>query len=389
MTGLRYRYKPLHLSKPQIRLLKIDHANGSVGHDGTRPVIYASLHHVNLDDLPEYQALSYAWGPLEPTSCIWVDRRPMYIRQNLHDFLHMYLSKPELHREYFWIDQICIDQHLVDEKNHQVQMMADIYRNAQRVLVWLGTHQDSSILLPVFQKLSSLPRGVSPTRHETLIRIGHPSIDAFLAAAPVGTGKALSRLFAMPYWSRHWIVQELLLAKTRVFVYADIIIPDGILWGCEELSDDEPPTTNLRVLLTQAQIPITDDWPSLWFLNDLPTKCENPRDKVYAVQSLVSEGLHIQIDYEKSIKQVFIDASIAYCKYLETRTTDAANCIRLIALSMGLVAEKHRDLTLQTLLFNEAVDHPYKWRADETEAANCARVESFFSTWLNGFEPDI
>jgi hypothetical protein len=37
-----------------------------------------------------------------------------------------------------WIDGICINQVCVEERNTQVSMMADIYRNARRVLVWLG-----------------------------------------------------------------------------------------------------------------------------------------------------------------------------------------------------------------------------------------------------------
>ena len=37
-----------------------------------------------------------------------------------------------------WIDAICIDQSHAEEKSHQVAMMLDIYRNADRVYAWLG-----------------------------------------------------------------------------------------------------------------------------------------------------------------------------------------------------------------------------------------------------------
>lgn len=43
-----------------------------------------------------------------------------------------------------WIDSLCIDQSNGIERNHQVSHMGRIYRNAQRVLVWLGVHSSDS-----------------------------------------------------------------------------------------------------------------------------------------------------------------------------------------------------------------------------------------------------
>lgn len=37
-----------------------------------------------------------------------------------------------------WIDAVCIDQTDHREKSRQVAQMGDIYRDAERVLVWLG-----------------------------------------------------------------------------------------------------------------------------------------------------------------------------------------------------------------------------------------------------------
>ncbi len=41
-------------------------------------------------------------------------------------------------RRRLWADQICINQKDVEEKNSQVVMMGDIYRNARRTLIWIG-----------------------------------------------------------------------------------------------------------------------------------------------------------------------------------------------------------------------------------------------------------
>jgi hypothetical protein len=46
--------------------------------------------------------------------------------------------KKENYTGEMWIDQISIDQQDVEEKNHQVSMMADIYEHAETVIAWLG-----------------------------------------------------------------------------------------------------------------------------------------------------------------------------------------------------------------------------------------------------------
>ena len=45
---------------------------------------------------------------------------------------------------FLWIDAICINQANIQEKNHQVPLMADVYRRAEHVCVWLGERSDDS-----------------------------------------------------------------------------------------------------------------------------------------------------------------------------------------------------------------------------------------------------
>ncbi|TFB00421.1 hypothetical protein CCMA1212_007750 [Trichoderma ghanense] len=42
------------------------------------------------------------------------------------------------------IDAICIDQKNLKERGHQVQQMGDIYKQAERVLFWLGAGTDET-----------------------------------------------------------------------------------------------------------------------------------------------------------------------------------------------------------------------------------------------------
>lgn len=45
-----------------------------------------------------------------------------------------------------WIDAICINQEDLDERSEQVVHMLQIYKNASRVIVWLGNEFEDSHL---------------------------------------------------------------------------------------------------------------------------------------------------------------------------------------------------------------------------------------------------
>ena len=43
-----------------------------------------------------------------------------------------------------WVDAVCINQADINERGHQVQIMAKIYSKAYRVIIWLGEATDNS-----------------------------------------------------------------------------------------------------------------------------------------------------------------------------------------------------------------------------------------------------
>lgn len=70
----------------------------------------------------------------------------MNVTQNLHMVL-LCLRDCSLER-IIWVDAICINQENLQERGQQVQLMANIYSKAARVLVWLGeTAPDSDLAL--------------------------------------------------------------------------------------------------------------------------------------------------------------------------------------------------------------------------------------------------
>ena len=90
-----------------------------------------------------YEALSYAWGSVSTSDDIEICEATnpdqtggsLPITRNLFDALQRLRTEaPRL----LWIDALCINQDDLEEKGNQVARMGHIYRNASRVVVWLG-----------------------------------------------------------------------------------------------------------------------------------------------------------------------------------------------------------------------------------------------------------
>jgi Heterokaryon incompatibility protein (HET) len=102
------------------------------------------LHHATLDDPPRYHAISHYWGPPDVLRPVMVDGEQVKIRQTTWFMLK------SLYRNYdkvlVWLDMLCINQHDRSEREHQVGLMGEIYSNAASIHAWLGEHSiDSEI----------------------------------------------------------------------------------------------------------------------------------------------------------------------------------------------------------------------------------------------------
>lgn len=85
--------------------------------------------------------------------------RTLDTTQNLHDCLYQLYHLQSMHpisRLEFWIDAICINQNDLNERAQQVNMMYNIYHQAEEVVVWLGRHDESTHLAhTVIERLGS------------------------------------------------------------------------------------------------------------------------------------------------------------------------------------------------------------------------------------------
>jgi hypothetical protein len=132
-----YIYNALDISKKKIRLVSIFRGESYHWAPIEGDSFGCAISMFEIDQAPPYVALSYTWGSLTDTRIILINGKQFAVRENLYDFLETFSqNKRERHR-YLWIDQICIDQVNTQERNHQVGMMADIYRNSRYVIAWL------------------------------------------------------------------------------------------------------------------------------------------------------------------------------------------------------------------------------------------------------------
>lgn len=107
--------------------------------------VRCKLHRASFDDNDvKYTALSYTWGDPLSTTTILVNGATKQVTIDLEAALrHIRQSSCVM---VLWIDAICINQEDLAEKNHQVEMMKEIYTGAELVIAWLGSAGDDSDL---------------------------------------------------------------------------------------------------------------------------------------------------------------------------------------------------------------------------------------------------
>jgi hypothetical protein len=136
--------------------------------------IHCSLCHVAISQTGLYEALSYTWG--SPDRCYQVVCNGFYLRvtNSLQEALRT-MRYPDKKRT-LWIDQLCINQEDIQERNSQVTIMHLVYKHATRTVVFLGSvegHERPKTDLSIMKLLSGLRKashsGVGDTMKECQI----------------------------------------------------------------------------------------------------------------------------------------------------------------------------------------------------------------------------
>lgn len=347
-SPFQYQYLPLQTDPPQIRLLTL--------WPGERPepleCDIASFTIRNLiEQKPEplkWEALSYFWGDYTKLRPLQIGDKILNITENLYVALeHLRLKDAPRH---IWIDQICVNQKDLVERGWQVQQMDRIYKNATRVIAWLGQGDPSSILYMRVLKAAQnlIEQGLYPAvrkpsvQEEALLfakmdpelafdaerrRRTHDETRLYLAS--------LCRDFCRnPWFKRIWIVQEAVLNRNLTIQYGLMTVD----WTVHSNSVLEllwadlitPGLSGSGVSLTDTIHMLKDEhWSStrrelFSLFNALKhQQTTEPRDRVYALLGLAASepppGRNVtptpfMVDYNKSTVQLSKDLTLWYIK---------------------------------------------------------------------------
>lgn len=352
----------------------------------------------------DFHALSYTWGdPFfrywwdETSSESWTQDVPILcngikvkITHNLMSALKTISQRyrgSQNQNPRLWVDSLSINQYDVQERNSQVNMMAQIYGKASLVISWLGpADEDSELAIPLMHRLmaaqyvqdmiedysatpqysitlsrrhrqtsDSAPEVEDDSAIEGLINAGMKDI----AAISSRHYESLARFLARRYFFRCWVLQELMLARKlcmlcgtqeiqlsdlhKVAVFVSSVRkhrPDGAIGQALSLPMNGPrgfEHERAIVELWQYKQQLKTALPSgsaqtlLTFEHLLAlarvSGCRDPRDKIYSLLGLLPQAtFKLEPDYSKPVDVVYSYAVRYWIN--ETRTL---NCLSWVA----------------------------------------------------------
>ncbi|KAI1866058.1 uncharacterized protein JN550_008036 [Neoarthrinium moseri] len=152
-----------------------------------------------------YECISYTWGePLLAKPLVMNDTAVSMATESLHKALSRFRLPTKIRR--LWADAVCIDQNDPEDKARQISRMADVFRSASSVLIWLGDSEEGSMALEI------IDRHARYKNHRT--HDGSAEVS-----------KASDILFSLPWWSRRWVIQEALLNANVFLVCRSVEMP--------------------------------------------------------------------------------------------------------------------------------------------------------------------
>ncbi|KAH7176176.1 phosphoribosylglycinamide synthetase [Dactylonectria macrodidyma] len=297
--------------------------------------LHLTLEVYDLEDCPEYETVSYTWAGEDRDGALC---QPIYVgpfwdvllqTKNCWEMLRF--VRPWRGTRMLWVDAICIDQSNIPERNSQVANMGRIYSTCTRVIVYLGPdiavplhgrhprrrrlHElESGTVTPFFPPQPGDKPGDSPVR-------------------PDAPPHRLSDLLGRRYFSRVWVIQELLLPQRVIMRVGDVDF-----WADPAMSahfSSSVPGWNWERThaawvqhISQGASSVKNLGELLW-LTSL-SRATDPRDRVFGLLGIMPElsvlkaapisdpnaspmprgGL--QADYSLSCQHVFIGL-FAYC----------------------------------------------------------------------------
>lgn len=222
-----YQYRLLE-SKRHIRLLKLSSIRKLLyrwkllpSALGIPTLPKVEIKHISVDDDIEFETVSYAWGDSAGVGRLLISGTDQHIAltQSLVDALPQLIK--ECRTGVLWIDQICINQRDVQEREQQVAMMGDVFENSKRTLVWLDLGDETSRLAAKCIKYLHyvIPEGHSCDHHvrsNAIYNLWERGHWPFSDHEYVNMIKSFRKC---AWLSRAWVIQEFILAQSVTFIW--------------------------------------------------------------------------------------------------------------------------------------------------------------------------
>jgi Heterokaryon incompatibility protein (HET) len=249
---------------------------------------------------------------------------------NLRDALRR-LRHPTEERT-FWADSICINQANNKERGHQVSFMRDIYVNAARVLICLGSDAREH-WVAAGSLLDDLNRMIwNNYKKKGFIFDSVPWPQYYDPILSDDRWTSLSVLLSQPWFKRGWVVQEACLAKDARMIWGNVEIDFPLLVRAFIWVKCRAPEVKERY---QIELPdyyvdsfcLTHEWESIAFgrriyddmhflnllLHGRYLSLTDPRDRLYAFLPLIEEDdqklldcVDFQPDYDAPYLEVYL-----------------------------------------------------------------------------------
>ncbi|KAE9974683.1 hypothetical protein EG328_003695 [Venturia inaequalis] len=365
----QFKHNPLDEHAGDIRTVTL--------HPGTEhDEIEISIHHEHFttQETPQYEALSYVWGSKKYRKTIKVRReglKPLAITRSLEVALR-HLRDAKNPRK-MWIDAICIDQSNLEERGTQVQRMGEIYKRAERVVVWLGPEADESA-----HAMSIMTSLASKVEIDWLTGAIKPSLEGadephwanenILFPYSERDWRALYYFLGRTWFERLWVRQEIAFSRANAIVLcgtvtmlwqdlreANFILMVNALPGDAFFLEQQMSTFQkygARINDMALYRPSRPTWQTLRDAGS--SQCFDQRDKVYANLGLIQESegdIGLKPDYDQSVREVNVQLVLALLKF--HKRLDILRCCELL--------DEQRDLpswtpnwSITTQLFSKA-----------------------------------
>ena len=300
-----------------------------------------SLHTSRIDEA-DYESISYVWGTDQRDHDIICDGRILKITPNLYRVLQR-LRLPKAPRS-LWADSICINQEDLEEKGRQVAIMGQIYRNAERVLICMGTagEEHGPKVLALLEDIRGMIDAGFVVVNETVdewkrdsnwrpewdpwVLFPYPEADAPVLRDP--RWASINVLVEQEWFHRGWVVREAGLARHGLVIWGQTELPwndlmRALVWRHRRASKTIaiPAKDRFRSHLEAYEAQHQDticvfykegSWKTCSLLDYIhfarALRLKDPRDRIYAFLDLAEDSrrqLHVIPNYNGTLLEVY------------------------------------------------------------------------------------